>query len=96
MVDKNQYYDVVRRAVVTEKSTAMQAMHNQFTFEVAADANKIQVKKAVEVLFAVKVLKVRMVSMPSKVRRTLGRPGSTRPWKKAVVKLKKGDSIAIT
>ncbi len=96
MVDKNQYYDVVRRAVVTEKSTAMQSMRNQFTFEVAPQANKIEVKKAVEVLFSVKVLKVNIVGMKSKVRRTLGRPGATRPWKKAVVTLKAGDSIAIT
>lgn len=96
MVDKNQYYDIVRRPVVTEKSTSMQAMRNQFTFEVASKANKIEVKKAIEVLFSVKVLKVNMVSMPSKARRTLGRPGATKPWKKAVVTLKQGDSIAIT
>jgi large subunit ribosomal protein L23 len=96
MVDKNQYYSIVRRPVVTEKSTSMQAMRNQFTFEVASESNKIQVKKAIEVLFSVKVLKVNMVSMPSKARRTLGRPGTTKPWKKAVVTLKQGDSIAIT
>jgi large subunit ribosomal protein L23 len=96
MVDKNQYYAVVRRPVVTEKSAAMQAMRNQFTFEVASGSNKIEVKKAIEVLFSVKVLKVNMVSMKSKARRTLGRPGSTKPWKKAVVTLKQGDSIAIS
>lgn len=96
MIDKNQYYGLVQRAVVTEKSAAMQAMRNQFTFEVAPRANKIEVKKAIEVLFSVKVLKVNMVKMPSKARRTLGRPGATKPWKKAVVTLKQGDSIAIS
>ncbi len=90
-----QFYDIVRRAVVTEKSTSMQAMRNQFTFEVASSANKVVVKKAIETLFSVKVLKVNMVSMKSKARRTLGRPGTTKPWKKAVVTLKQGETIAI-
>lgn len=96
MANPAQYYDVVRRPVVTEKSTAMQAMRNQFTFEVAVSANKVEVKKAIETLFSVKVVKVNMVSVPAKQKRTFGRPGETRPWKKAVVTLKKGDSIDIS
>ena len=96
MVNQNQYFGIVRRAVVTEKSAAMQAMRNQFTFEVSSAANKVVVKKAIEALFSVKVLKVNLVKMPSKARRTLGRPGETKPWKKAVVTLKQGDSIAIS
>jgi len=95
MANPAQYYDVVRRPVVTEKSASMQAMRNQFTFEVAASANKVEVKKAIETLFSVKVLKVNMVSMQGKQKRTFGRPGSTKPWKKAVVTLKQGDSIDI-
>ena len=95
MANPAQYYDLVRRPVVTEKSTSMQAMRNQFTFEVAASANKVEVKKAIETLFSVKVLKVNMVSMQGKQKRTFGRPGSTKPWKKAVVTLKQGDSIDI-
>jgi len=95
MANPVQYYDVVRRPVVTEKSASMQAMRNQFTFEVAASANKVEVKKAIETLFSVKVLKVNMVSMQGKQKRTFGRPGSTKPWKKAVVTLKQGDSIDI-
>jgi large subunit ribosomal protein L23 len=96
MANPAQYYDIVRRPVVTEKSTSMQAMRNQFTFEVAASANKVEVKKAIETLFSVKVLKVNMVSMQGKQKRTFGRPGSTKPWKKAVVTLKQGDSIDVS
>jgi len=95
MANPAQYYDIVRRPVVTEKSASMQAMRNQFTFEVASSANKVEVKKAIETLFSVKVLKVNMVSMQGKQKRTFGRPGSTKPWKKAVVTLKQGDSIDI-
>lgn len=95
MANPAQYYDVVRRPVVTEKSASMQAMRNQFTFEVASSANKVEVKKAIETLFSVKVVKVNMVSMQGKQKRTFGRPGSTKPWKKAVVTLKKGDSIDV-
>ena len=96
MANPLHYYSVVRRPLVTEKSTAMQSMRNQFTFEVAASANKVEVRKAIETLFSVKVMKVNIVSMPSKARRTFGRPGATKPWKKAVVTLKKGDSIDVS
>jgi len=87
---------IIIRPVVTEKSTSMQTMRNQFTFEVASTTNKVEVKKAIEALFSVKVLKVNMVSLPGKKKRTFGRPGATKPWKKAVVTLKEGDSIDIS
>ncbi len=93
MANPNLYYGVVRRPVVTEKSTTMQGMRNQYTFEVHPDTNKTEVRKAVETLFEVKVTKINMVSVPGKLRRFLGRPGRTRPWKKAVVTLKEGDTI---
>jgi large subunit ribosomal protein L23 len=96
MANPAQYYDVVKRPVVTEKSTSMQQLRNQFTFEVATDANKVEVRKAVETLFSVKVLKVNIVTMRGKARRMFGRPGETKPWKKAVVTLRKGDSIDIS
>ena len=96
MANPAQYYDIVRRPIVTEKSAAMQASRNQFTFEVACSANKVEVKKAIETLFSVKVVKVNMVNLPSKQKRTFGRPGETKPWKKAVVTLKQGDSIDIS
>jgi large subunit ribosomal protein L23 len=96
MGNPNLYYDLVRRPVVTEKSTAMQELFNQYTFEVAPGANKSEVKKAVETLFSVKVRKVNIVTMPGKVRRAFGRPGRTSAWKKAVVTLKKGDAIELS
>jgi large subunit ribosomal protein L23 len=94
MANPNQYYDVLVRPVVTEKSTVKQES-GQYTFEVAASANKIEVRKAVETLFKVKVESVNMISLPGKIKRAFGRPGMTRPWKKAVITLRKGDTIEI-
>jgi large subunit ribosomal protein L23 len=95
MANAEQYYDVVRRPVVTEKSAGVQEARNQYTFEVHKDANKIEVKKAIETLFSVKVEAVNMITMPAKRRRVFGRPGHTPAWKKAVVTLKDGDSIDV-
>lgn len=96
MANPHQYFDLIRRPLVTEKTTALQGLRNQFTFEVASGANKVEVRKAIETLFSVKVLKVNMISVPSKARRMFGRPGHTKPWKKAVVTLRKGDSIDVS
>jgi large subunit ribosomal protein L23 len=95
MANPSQYYDLLRRPLVTEKSSGMQGRHNKFSFEVASSANKPEVKKAVETLFKVKVLRINMVTMPSKQRRTFGRVGATSAWKKAVVTLRQGDSIDV-
>jgi large subunit ribosomal protein L23 len=95
MANAEQYYDVVRRPVVTEKSAGVQEARNQYTFEVHKDTNKIEVKKAIETLFSVKVEAVNMITMPAKRRRVFGRPGHTPAWKKAVVTLKDGDSIDV-
>ncbi len=95
MANAEQYYDVVRRPVVTEKSAGVQEAKNQDTFEVHKAANKIEVKKAVETLFSVKVEAVNIITMPAKRRRVFGRPGHTPAWKKAVVTLKDGDSIDV-
>ncbi|MEM7198752.1 MAG: 50S ribosomal protein L23 [Planctomycetota bacterium] len=95
MANPTQYYELIRRPLVTEKSTVLQDIRNQYTFEVARTANKSEVRKAVETLFEVKVVKVRVINMPGKFRRFLGRPGRTSPWKKAVVTLREGDRIEI-
>jgi large subunit ribosomal protein L23 len=95
MADVIHFYDLIRRPLVTEKSTTLQDLNNQYTFEVAPKANKSEVKKAVEALFSVKVEQVNIVKLPGKIRRILGRPGHTRPWKKAVIRLRKGDTIEI-
>jgi len=95
MANAAHYYDVIRRAVVTEKSSGQQEAENRFTFEVADSANKVEVKKAIETLFSVSVLSVNIVTMPAKRRRVFGRPGHVPVWKKAVVKLKDGDTIDV-
>lgn len=95
MANAAQYYDIVRRPLVTEKTTGMQERCNQYCFEVAPKANKVEVKKAVETLFSVKVDAVNIIRMPSKHKRMFGRPGATRPWKKAIVTLRKGEMIEI-
>lgn len=93
MANPSIYYDLLRRPHVTEKASVLQELRNQIAFQVAPDANKSEVKKAIEALFKVKVVKVNIINLPSKRRRTFGRPGSTRPWKKALVTLRKGDTI---
>jgi large subunit ribosomal protein L23 len=96
MVNPAHFYDVVRRPIVTEKTTVLQGLRNQFAFEVADSANKVEVKKAIEALFHVKVERVNMVKMPAKARRVFGRAGHTPSWKKAVVTLRAGDTIDIS
>jgi large subunit ribosomal protein L23 len=86
---------IVRRALVTEKGTRLREGSNGFLFEVARDANKIQIKQAVEAIFSVKVETVRTLRVHGKPKR-LGRHNGHRPdWKKAVVTLKKGESIEL-
>lgn len=89
------FYDLIRRPLVTEKSTTLQDLRNQYTFEVADKANKSEVRKAVETLFSVKVVKVNIVTMPGKARRVFGRPGMSPGWKKAIITLRKGDTIEV-
>lgn len=86
---------IVRRALVTEKGTRLREGQNGFLFDVARDANKIQIKHAVEAIFNVKVATVRTLRVHGKPKR-LGRYAGHRPdWKKAVVTLKKGESIEL-
>ncbi|MEM9951545.1 MAG: 50S ribosomal protein L23 [Chloroflexota bacterium] len=92
-------YDVIRRPVITEKSTILQDELNQFVFEVAPNANKFQIKEALELIFDIDpddILQVRTMVMPAK----RGRRGRKqyirrRQWKKAVVTLNDGISIEI-
>jgi large subunit ribosomal protein L23 len=88
-------YDIVVRPVITEKSTLLKDAGNQYVFEVQRDANKIEIKKAVEKLFKVKVVAVHVANMEGKKKR-LGRFAGKKPdWKKAVVKLSPKDKITI-
>ena len=87
--------DIVRRARITEKGTRIRESQNGYLFEVARDANKIQVKQAVEAIFNVKVSTVRTLRVHGKPKR-VGRHAGHRPdWKKAIVTLKKGQTIEL-
>ena len=86
-------YQIIRRPLITEKSTQQKEAGRQYAFEVDRGANKIEIQSAVERLFKVKVLQVRTCNVLGKVKR-LGRRYGRRPdWKKAIVTLKEGDRI---
>ena len=85
-------YEVLRRPLITEKSTALQ-MENKYAFEVDRAANKPQIKQAVEKAFKVEVTSVNVVTIPGKSRRMGRRLLPAHPWKKAIVTLKPGDPI---
>ncbi len=89
-------YDVLRRPVITEKTTDIGETQNKYVFEVARNANKIKIKAAIEEIFELegKVIKVNTMVMPAK----RGRRGSntyirSRQWKKAIVTLEEGATI---
>jgi len=87
--------DVILRPVVTERSTALQEDMRTYTFVVAKDANKLEVRNAVQVLFGVRVQSVRTANYQGKWRR-VGRSLGRKPaYKKAVVRLAEGDSIDV-
>jgi len=88
-------YRIIKRPVISEKATILTERQNKYVFEVATDANKIQIKKAVEELFKVTVTKVRTLRMPGKNKRVRLQVGRTPDWKKAIVTLKQGDQIEL-
>lgn len=91
-------YDVIRRPLITEKTAEMLEAQNKYVFEVARDANKIQVKAAVEEVFDLegKVVKVSTMVMPAKRgRRGRAEYIRSRAWKKAIVTLEDGVSIEL-
>jgi large subunit ribosomal protein L23 len=88
-------YQVIRNPLITEKATAL-SEHGQFVFRVAPDANKREIKAAVEGLFGVTVLAVNTLVQKGKTKRFKGRPGRRSDVKKAFVKLAAGQSIDFT
>jgi large subunit ribosomal protein L23 len=88
-------HQIVVRPVVTEKSSAAYQLRKEYTFEVHPEANKHQIREALQKLFGVTVTDVRTMQMRRHAV-TRGRSrGTTARWKKAVVTLKEGDSIAV-
>ncbi len=86
-------YGIIRRPIVTEKSTVQREEINAVTFEVDRRANKIEIKDAVQRLFNVTVNDVRVMNFTGKSKRVGKNVGKKSDWKKAIVSLKDGDSI---
>ena len=86
--------EVIIRPVISERSYDMMEQ-GKYTFEVAKDSNKIEIADAIEKIFEVKVLKVNVSTVKSKPKRVRYVPGHTKTWKKAIVKLREGDSIEL-
>lgn len=88
-------YQIVLRPLVTEKGTHLVEHHNTYSFEVHPQANKEQIKKAVEELFEVQVVSIRTQNRKGKERRHKMRIGKTSDWKKAIVTLSENDRITL-
>lgn len=87
----NNNHKIIRRPLITEKSTTLREATNVLAFEVDRSANKIDVKRAVEELFKIKVAEVRLFNVRGKMKR-MGRNVGKRPdWRKAYVRLKEGE-----
>lgn len=88
-------YQTIVRPLVTEKSSAQFGALLEYTFEVHPDATKHEIRAAIEQLFGVQVVGVRTMMQRAK-RRTMGKTAGRRPaWKKALVRLREGDSIPV-
>ena len=88
------YTDIIIAPVITEKSAA-QAEKNVYTFKVNADANKIEIKKAVEAAFGVKVVNVNTLNTKAKDKRVGRYTGKTKTYKKAFITLADGEKIEL-
>jgi large subunit ribosomal protein L23 len=90
---REQLMSVLIAPHVTEKTSLAMQNHNQYTFKVRREATKTDIKKAIELMFDVKVAGVQVVNEPGKVRRFGRTPGRTQDWKKAYVSLIPGQTI---
>jgi large subunit ribosomal protein L23 len=88
------FHQLIKGPIITEKTHALKEAANKITFRVDVKANKIEIRKAIEVVFKVKVLTVNTIHLKGK-RKRLGKTEGARPdWKKAVVTLAPGEKIA--
>ncbi len=94
MANIHSYHDILIRPLITEKGTRL-IERGQYTFQVHREANKFQIREAVEKTFNVKVKAVNTLNMPRKERRRGRVIGSIPGWKKAIVTLAEGNSIDI-
>ena len=87
------YHDLIKKPLITEKTTIQKEVANQVSFEVDRRANRIEIKRSIENLFNVRVAKVRTMQMNGKVKRRGRFVGKRRDWKKAIVTLMPGERI---
>jgi large subunit ribosomal protein L23 len=95
MSSPDRLLSLIREPLLTEKGTDDRARRNAYHFRVPADANKVEIRQAVEKIFKVKVLRVNTLRATQKVRRRGYVAGLTPAWKKAMVVLKEGDTIEV-
>jgi large subunit ribosomal protein L23 len=86
-------YEIVRRPLITEKTTIQKESFNQVTFEVDRKANRVEIKRAIEKIFNVRVAGVRTMQITGKVKRRGRILGKRKDWKKAIVTLMPGERI---
>jgi len=89
------HFNILRQPVITEKSYTATGAANQYTFRVAREASKTQVKAAIEAIFEVDVDKVQVINMPSKPKRRGAHAGSRSGYRKAVVRLAEGQTLEV-
>jgi large subunit ribosomal protein L23 len=88
-------FDIIVKPLLTEKSNQLRETLNQVAFKVRKDANKIEIKKAVEDALKVKVASVNVMRVQGKIKRLGKFEGKTSDWKKAIVTLKPGEKISL-
>lgn len=86
-------YDIIRRPLITEKTSIQKETANQLTFEVDRKANRIEIRRAIERIFNVRVATVRTMQVKGKVKQRGRIVGKRRDWKKAIVTLRPGERI---
>jgi len=94
-MSNDRLYKVLRAPRVTEKTARLSADSNQYVFEVSSDADKADVRKAIELLFEVKVEDVRIVNVKGKTKSFRFRQGRRSDWKKAYVRIQEGQVIDV-
>ena len=94
-MDKIHLYDKILSPLVTEKSTNM-SEQNKIVFKVPTGANKLNLKKNIEKIWKVNVIKVNIINKKNRIKIARGKKGKVRGFKKAIITLKKGQSIDLT
>jgi len=85
--------EIIKKPLITEKTTIQKEMYNQLTFEVDRQANRIEIKRAVESIFNVRVAEVKTMQVKGKTKQRGRIIGKRRDWKKAIVRLMPGERI---